>query len=264
MKYFTYLPKVDYSDNEMTNIMVRGRIIHLVNEHSTMFYNYTIQDSDRPDIVSEYFYGSADYTWVLFYSNDITNPIHDWPLFYDEFRSYLADKYGDGKILVHNSTSIGFDITEQCLYTKNQNEIASLSKVKKGQYIEIDSTLSGKNNGIYSVLSVIKSDSDIKIYLQPEASIDVTFYDKLVNQTPNEGGGFVTISYESPERVVKFLRYSNDLIIDKNTYLNLPANMKKVDSVFKWEEDLNESKRFIRILENKHLSEVINDIKKLF
>lgn len=264
MKYFSYLPKIEYSDNLATNLMVRGKIVQLINEKSILFYNYRIKDSDRPDLLSEFYYGNSDYTWILFYANEIYDPIHQWPLFYSEFNSHINKKYGNGQLLVKNSPNISFNANRQSLISDNENEIKVLSSLENHQYIQIENSVANMNEGVYSIQSTLIDNGKIEVFLKPEATIEVTIYDRIKNQLKNQNNNLVTLSYERPERVVKFFRYVNDLIIDKDTYLQLPEELRKAESVYTWEENVNDSKRFIRIVESKYLGIILNNIKTLF
>lgn len=95
MKHFEYFPRIEYSDNISVNMLVRSKIRNLVLNESSLYYEYTLKDSDRPDIIATKYYGNPDYTWVLFYTNEIKNPLTDWPLDYLSFSEYIKRKYGN-------------------------------------------------------------------------------------------------------------------------------------------------------------------------
>ena len=94
MRHFTYFPRINYCNDFAVNIMVRGKIRDLVKSQNTLYYQYTINDSDRPDILAQKYYGNPDYTWAIFYANDIFCPIFEWPLDSTQFNKYLISKYG--------------------------------------------------------------------------------------------------------------------------------------------------------------------------
>jgi hypothetical protein len=264
VKYFTYFPVIEYSNETVTNIMVRGKVRDLLKQNSSLFYHYRVAENERPDIISELFYGNSQYTWLIFYANDIYDPAHDWPLFNNEFLSYMAEKYGDGEVLIENSPNIYFLESDQSLNSDDENEINTLSKLQKGQYIQIKNSNNDLIQGVYFVKGTLLNNNNIKVFLSPANTIDVSFSDYFKDQLPNQMGGFVTVEYEQVQRVVKHFRYVNNLIIDKSTYIDLPANLKKVQSVWEWEESLNDSKRTIRLIDQKHLPQIINEIKNMF
>lgn len=100
MQFFRYFPTVDYtftngSDFRMkiTDITTHIKIVSRLKDHVTAFYDYVIQDGERPDTVAQKLYGSADYLWVLFLVNDFMS-LYDWPLTDAEFNAYITDRYG--------------------------------------------------------------------------------------------------------------------------------------------------------------------------
>jgi hypothetical protein len=264
LKYFSYFPKIEYGDELATNIMVRAKVRDILKQNASLFYNYRLSEGDRPDLLSDFFYGSSDYTWLIFYANDMYDPNHDWPLFNHQFLSYMEEKYGDGKVLVSNSANIFFLKEDQSLNSNNSEEIDILKKLKKGQFIQIRNTDNTLINGVFMVKGFTSSTNNIKVFLSPANTIDVSYTDYFENQDPNQNGGFVTVEYEQAQRVVKHFRYINNLIIDKQTYSELPFNLKKVQSVWEWEEAINDSKRTIKLIDSVHLGKILNEIKDMF
>lgn len=94
MKHFYAYPKIEYSDNQATNIMVRGRVRDAVLNNSLLYYKYRIDEFMKPEILSHKYYGSPNYVWAIFYANNIVNPIMDWPMNQREFDRYILQKYG--------------------------------------------------------------------------------------------------------------------------------------------------------------------------
>ena len=98
--YFSYFPTVkhdlkqDGSVVTITNILKRFKIHDDVREQTEIFYPYQLQDGDRPDIVAEKYYGSANYAWLVLFSNNIVDPVKEWPLYGQDFINYVATKYG--------------------------------------------------------------------------------------------------------------------------------------------------------------------------
>jgi len=94
MKHFEFFPKIDYSNEKSVNIMVRGKIRDAILANVALYYKYTIEDSDRPDILANKYYGNSNHTWAIFYANEIFDPRFDWPLNSSQFYSYIKAKYG--------------------------------------------------------------------------------------------------------------------------------------------------------------------------
>ena len=98
--YFSYFPTVkhdlkqDGSIVTVTNILKRFKIHDDVREQTEIFYPYQLQDGDRPDVVAEKYYGNANYAWLVLFSNNIVDPVKEWPLYGTDFTNYLKSKYG--------------------------------------------------------------------------------------------------------------------------------------------------------------------------
>jgi hypothetical protein len=94
MIHFKYFPRIEYSDNHAVNLLVRGKVRDYVKSQNALYYQYTIADGDRADVIATKYYGNPDYTWIIYYANNIFHPVHDWPKKTDEFYFYLMSKYG--------------------------------------------------------------------------------------------------------------------------------------------------------------------------
>lgn len=93
MKHFVYYPKINYNNKEVVNIMVRAKIRDAILKNGALFYKYRLSDGDRPDIISSKYYGNSQYTWAIFYANDIVNPLTDWFKDGKDFISFMKSKY---------------------------------------------------------------------------------------------------------------------------------------------------------------------------
>lgn len=99
-KYFNYFPKTVYStannltqSDLVTNITSRFGFEQSLKDNSAVFYKYSIQDGDTPEIIASKFYGDPEKHWVVLAYNDIIDPQWDWPLDYNTFIKFVDDKY---------------------------------------------------------------------------------------------------------------------------------------------------------------------------
>jgi len=64
---------------------------------------YHIDDGERIEEVANAIYGSPEYHWVIVITNDIVDPIHEWPLSTTDLIKYCQKKYGtNGLYTVHH------------------------------------------------------------------------------------------------------------------------------------------------------------------
>jgi len=62
------------------------------------FEDYQIQGDERPDNVSQNFYGSPEYDWVIFLANNIQNVRTDWPMTQSDLNKFLFTKYTEAQL----------------------------------------------------------------------------------------------------------------------------------------------------------------------
>tara|TARA_E500000318_G_C3510627_1_gene192160 strand:+ start:350 stop:925 length:576 start_codon:yes stop_codon:yes gene_type:complete len=98
--YFKPFPKVNYELKKnnnpllLTNITQRFKIRDTLKNFSAIYYDYLVQDHDRPDMVAFKYYGDETLDWVLFLINDIIDPYYDWPMDQRTFNNYMRSLYG--------------------------------------------------------------------------------------------------------------------------------------------------------------------------
>lgn len=88
-----------------TNVFARVKILDTVKASSSLYYDYSVQDGDTPEMLAYKYYGDPELHWVILYMNDIIDPFYDWPLDYNKFIEYIQHKYGsvaDAQTQVHH------------------------------------------------------------------------------------------------------------------------------------------------------------------
>ncbi len=118
MFYFNSLPKVvtpDQNGNSivLTNILTRATLLEEFQNNPMLFYQYSIQDSDTPEIVAEKYYNSPYRYWIVLYSNNILDPLWDWPLRQEQFLDYINEKY---KVEAESVSMMPFEYTNVTVY----------------------------------------------------------------------------------------------------------------------------------------------------
>lgn len=98
MKYFQTLPTITQSDFNgnsitVTNLISRAYLAQSLKNNIFLYYDYTLKDQDRPEIIAHKFYNDQYRYWVVLYANNIFDVNSEWPLNYNNFTLYLVDKY---------------------------------------------------------------------------------------------------------------------------------------------------------------------------
>ena len=98
--FFTNFNKVSYDlkkNNKpvvLTNILNRFKIQEIIKKKQAVYYNYVVKDSDLPYSVADKFYGDPTLDWIIFLTNDIVDPLYDWPLNQNKLENLIKSKYG--------------------------------------------------------------------------------------------------------------------------------------------------------------------------
>ena len=108
------MPVITYDDQSVRDILTRVRIDDL-NVDVMSFLPYTISEFDKPWTVAHDYYDSVDFVWLVYLSNNITDPIYGWYLDSYNFESYLTKKYGS--VAAAQANLEGYKDTEGTFYT---------------------------------------------------------------------------------------------------------------------------------------------------
>lgn len=92
--YFNFFPSTNYANNIVTNIIAKVKFDQSIQENFAVFYPYTIQQGERADQIAARVYNDPTLDWIIYLSNNIVDPYYDWPLSQEQFNSYILAKYG--------------------------------------------------------------------------------------------------------------------------------------------------------------------------
>ena len=95
-RYLDKFPKLQSLKDGViiTNLLVRVGVIKDIQNLSVIYYPYSIQEGDTPELIASKFYGDVEKHWVVTILNDIHDPFYDWPMTYQQFVAFIDDKYG--------------------------------------------------------------------------------------------------------------------------------------------------------------------------
>jgi len=207
MLYFTSLPKIITPDQNgypilMTNLLARASLIEKLINNPMIFYEYAIQEGDTPEIVAEKYYDDPFKYWIVMFSNQIFDPIWDWPMSYAVFLDYLNSKYATEAAAAAQTP---YAYTNTTVY----------------EYEKIITT-----KDYYSEVETIK-----------KVPITLTDYNAL---TPS------TTTYNIPDGT--------------NCIVTIT---KTIVTIYEYEEELNESKRQIKLLNKDFAGSIENELFQL-
>lgn len=91
--FFSKYPKLLVNNLLVTDIIARVNIREKYSDKLSIFYPYSLQEGDTPEIIAEKYYGDAEKHWIVLLANDIIDPFFEFPFDYPTFERYLNEKY---------------------------------------------------------------------------------------------------------------------------------------------------------------------------
>jgi hypothetical protein len=92
--FFNYFPSLLYANTATTNIIAKVKFIDSVAKNLAVYYPYVINEGERADQIAAHYYEDEQYDWVVYMSNDIVDPHHEWPKSQYDMDNMLKAKYG--------------------------------------------------------------------------------------------------------------------------------------------------------------------------
>lgn len=281
-KFFDLFPRIGYdiarskysNYEQVTNIFLRFGFLKEVIENISSYYEYTITDSDKPEILAEKVYGDPEAHWIILYANNMTDPQYDWPLNERDFNKFIIGKYGsvaNAKTTIHhyekvitrteNSTGTSSEFRYVIDYNIKTNSILNMSAVT-GTYSTGEAVYQGSNLAFASFsANVVNWDSGAGELTLANTVGEPLIYNSLKGNNSSANG--VVTSFKIPS-------------VPYDYYLSLPATQgvstynvagKTITEIisrnsvtnYDYELELNENKRFIRIIKPEYYSRIMNE-----
>lgn len=96
-KNFSYLLYPDFKDSNQFQILknITSRVVRKINPYDdkTIFYKYTMKDTETIESISLKLYGTQQYYWTILLANNLFDRNYDFPLGNKEFNAYIEEKY---------------------------------------------------------------------------------------------------------------------------------------------------------------------------
>ena len=90
--------KIYYNGSLVPDIFNRYKIINKIKENVAYYRKYTVNEGETPEYVSQIFYNTTDFWWLILLINDITDPYFGWLMTTKEIESYseklVIDEHG--------------------------------------------------------------------------------------------------------------------------------------------------------------------------
>jgi hypothetical protein len=93
--YFKNFPLIEYNGRKIRDITRRSGFNKSIASNPYLYMPYTVSEGERAEDIADFYYGSVDYIWLVYLSNNIIDPYLDWTLSAADFNNYLIEKYAD-------------------------------------------------------------------------------------------------------------------------------------------------------------------------
>jgi len=278
MNYFNKFPIISYDGKLAKNLLVRTKLSDSTKSNKLAYYPYTMTEEDRVDILANDYYDNPGYTWLVWMSNDIIDPYYGLPLSEQDFFNFITLKYGSFDKAMRKTFYYRVN------WVDNQEEQLTIS-----QYI----TLPGSHRKYYDPLLdnygqvqsyKRKQDDQIastnKIVALMVSGLTDTFTVGEELQVNGTNYAFCTSSSNTQVLVQHVVGQFvvGDIITGKESGLTATVETSSVlaetipsgelvfwtlVSCFEYEQELNESKKNIQLLDAKYANKAEADLKRL-
>jgi len=267
MSFFKQFPKIDYdfrntgTNQKMTDIYRSIRVLPTFLDQISGYRFYEIANGERPDIVSQRLYGTANYYWTFFVVNDF---LHDgyraWPMSQEQLAAYLAKEY-EGYVITTNTI---VRTNSDGIITDHENSIA-------GRF-QLGETITGATSGASGTLTKKNIDMN-QLVIQNVTGNFIGNPDLVQNETESIIGAtsddnvstYQAFKYiDAPyyyflENDVNKKPVSNAVFVTGGT----PQSDLAYQTYRDYEFELNEQRSKIRYIDPNYIEQFVNDFEEL-
>lgn len=230
MSFFSRFPKfVARKEGKqffMTDFFRRVKVSDNAKNLSLFLLPYLVLDGETPEMVSNKFYGTPFYHWVILKINNIVDPRKEWPVPNNKVIDIVYDRY-DFAITVADTSQ--FDIND--IVTSDEN----------GKFIVTD------------------VDSE-KVYLRSQiGQTNIAITTELTNVTQDIDGIFATAVTDPTEGIHHYIDSTHGFIID---YSISNPNIIAITN-YEYEVLENDKKRNVKVLDKQYIGQFVTSFQNL-
>ena len=93
-RYFEKFPIINYANSQVVDITRRAVLLNRVSKNPYVYYPYELVDEERADQFSSRYYEDPYQSWILYLSNNISDPYYEWYLTESQLYDFCEKKYG--------------------------------------------------------------------------------------------------------------------------------------------------------------------------
>lgn len=268
-RYFSRFPLVDYNGTPAKNILARVDFTEETKRDIYSNFDYVIQDDlIRPDYLSYTYYDSSQYDWMIYLSNNIVDPYHDYYLSAEDFQKYIIGKYGtlssarDKVMFYRNDWSSDESLIPESTYDSLQPEIKKYWKPRLSANNQIAGYERVKDDWVVSTNKIL----ELVLTVDPTSFV----VGDIITQS-STGAKATVVFIDTVRNSVVVQHVEDEFVVDESEGL-LEVNVLKVNisdteinfwskvTAYDYELEKNELKRYVNLIKKSYLPEV----EKLF
>jgi hypothetical protein len=260
--------------------MTRTNIIPKLLNNSALYYQYTMQDGDLPEMIANKYYDDPYRYWIFLYGNQTIDPQWDLGLSSENFKKYLIDKYTEAS--KNPDTGIYFEGNINGTTLSITNFFSDGRIISKGEVITGEGVAAGTT--IVDFLAGTGSTGTYRINIPQTILTTTTMYADVISWTKSTVKYYrkLVTTVDSLTNITTV----NAFNVDEETYNNLPENLvtvksfppdpisgivstvtttisKDTVSIYDYEDQLNDEKKQVNIINKKFVSDMESKIKNL-
>jgi hypothetical protein len=268
-RYFDRFPVVDYNGTIAKNILARVDFTDQTKKDIYSTFQFTLEEGfERPDLLSYNYYGSSQFDWMIYLTNNIVDPYYDYYKSTPDFKSYIDTKYG--------SPSNARLVTK--FYRNNWHTDERLITPAQYEALQADETVNLRkywkpklaNTGAILGYERIKEDWIVStnkiVLLTLSASPSAFVVGDKVSQTST--GAIATVDFVDADAKTLTVKHVSGTFVANtsegiNTVTLLNQNISDEEASYWYavnayedEQETNELKRNIYVLKRSYLAEV--------
>lgn len=260
----------------VTNILFRVGIIKEVMENNVnAYYYYAVRDEERPEVLAERVYGDPEAHWIILYANNIYDPYYDWPMDSRTFEKYIIDKYGSvewaktnwhhyEKVITREVpaaqviTTTRFEINEK----KLTDGIITVIDTEFDYYLgEIAYIGPSNESNTFSGQILAWNNANGQIVLA-NTNGSAKAYQFLIGAASAANGTVLkvdlpTAPMDAYNTLTDTTAFSTYTVADRTVLETISRNRV---SYYDYEEQLNEDKRLIKIIQPQYYNQIISEL----
>ena len=279
MNYFNKLPVINYNGFTAKNLLARAIISESTRKNDSVYYPYTIQEDDgRIDNISQNYYDSPGYTWLIWHTNNIVDPYYGTPLTDQDLYAFIDSKYGsyseaERRIAFYR---LNGDSDSRILTTQQFDLLQPSEKKYWDPQIDLNFQITGyarkKDNRIINTNKIIQIDyesiNSVDFIDDEKVSYDSTTWGWVNALGTNSillqhiTGEFTAGTIVEGESSGARATITSVTIISQTSAAENPLYWEPV-SFAQYEQEENEKKRDILLMDNRYKAQIESELKRV-